>query len=151
MTERTVLHVVRASAIYDLAVTLVFALPPTARWVFDALTALHHQLGLPGSTPDSADPHTVMFANLMGSLVTVWAIYRIVRPSWQAGVADTAGRVLFSLGMATALLSGGSPLVWGMLVLEIGWGIVQGIAVSGPLRASRHRTLHAGARPTLNA
>jgi hypothetical protein len=70
-----------------------------------------------------------MFANLMGSLVVVWSVFRLARPSRAAGAADTAARILFSLGMAAALIQGGSPLVLGMLILEVLWALVQGVVV----------------------
>lgn len=145
MSEKQALNVVRASAFYDLIVTFAFALPFTAQWLFDGLTALHNTMGLTGSTPNSSDAHTVMFANLMGGLVTVWAIYRILRPSLAAGVADIGGRVFFSIGMIGALLAGASPLVMIMLVLEIVWAGLQGVALGSAMRS---RTLPAADQHT---
>lgn len=123
-------RVVRASAVYDLVVTVAFALPWTAAAVFGGLGALHHRLGLDGVTPSPDDVYQVLFAGLMGSVVTVWAVYRILRPSLAAGAADTLARGLFSLGMLVALTNGASPLVTTLLVPEVGWGVVQGIAVA---------------------
>ncbi len=134
MTHDRARTIVRASAIYDLLVTVPFALPVTATWLFTALHTLHENLGLTGATPDAGAVFTLMFANLMGSVVSVWALFRIARPTLAAGVADTGARVLFSLGMITALAGGASPLVVVMLVLEVAWGVVQGVAV---LRARR--------------
>lgn len=136
MTRTRALHVVRLSALYDLIVTVGFAFPFTAPWVFRSLAHWHGALGLSGTVPDAGDPFTVMFANLMGGLVTVWALFRLLRPSLAAGAADVGGRVFFSLGMAAALLAGASPLVWVMLVLEFVWAVVQAVAV---FRASRVR------------
>jgi hypothetical protein len=134
MTTSRALKIIRASAIYDLVVTVAFALPITAKWVFEGLAVLHSELTLTGSTPDPANAYTVMFANLMGGLVTVWALYRILRPSLAAGVADVGGRVFFSIGMAGALVAGASPIVLVMLVLEVLWAIVQSAAVVGAVR-----------------
>lgn len=122
--------VVRASAVYDLVVTVAFALPWSAAAVLSGLGTLHHRLGLAGATPSPDDVYQVLFASLMGSLVTVWAVYRIARPSLAAGAADTVGRGLFSLGMVVALAHGASPLVLALLVPEVGWGVVQGVAVT---------------------
>ncbi|WP_068494894.1 hypothetical protein [Pseudoclavibacter helvolus] len=44
-------------------------------------------------------------------------------------------RALFSLGMITALAAGATPLVGAMLLLELAWGLVQGIAVITARRA----------------
>ncbi|WP_243075965.1 hypothetical protein [Microbacterium sp. SS28] len=137
MTHAQLIRIVRASAVYDLVVTSLFALPFTARWLFDALAALHDQLGLPGTTPDSGDVYAVMFANLMGGLVVVWSILRLVRPSFAAGTADIGARVFFSIGMLSALAAGASPLVAVMLVLELAWALVQGAAVA--VRARQRR------------
>jgi hypothetical protein len=129
MTSSTVRRTVRISALDDLIVTVGFALPFTAPALFEGLGAVQEVLGLPGSVPDAGDAFTVMFANLMGSLVVVWSIFRLARPSRAAGAADTAGRILFSLGMTAALSHGASPLVLGMLALEVLWALVQGAVV----------------------
>ncbi|MEP7765762.1 hypothetical protein [Sanguibacter sp. 25GB23B1] len=129
MTLPNALRIVRISAGYDLVVTAGFAFSFTAVSIFDVLGALHAELGLTGTLPDPTDPMTVMFANLMGSVVTVWAAFRIVRPSLAAGAADVGARALFSLGMVTALVHGASPIVLVMLVLEVAWGVVQAVAI----------------------
>lgn len=135
-TQDRARSVVRVSAIYDLVVTIGFAFAPTAELIFSGLGALQASLGLSGELPDAGSPSTMMFANLMGSVVTVWALFRIFRPTLAAGAADTVARALFSLGMVTALASGASPLVGAMLLLELAWGLVQGIAL---IRARRAR------------
>ena len=136
MPPRTALRVIRLSAIYDLVVTVGFAFPVTAAALFTGLGQLHRNLGLAGSSPDAAEPFTLMFANLMGSVVTVWALYRIFRPSLAAGIADVGARVLFSLGMIAALLAGASPLVLVMLALELAWAAAQGIAILAAVRGT---------------
>ena len=79
--------------------------------------------------PSADAVYTVLFANLMGSLVVVWSLYRLVRPSRAAGAADVAARTLFSLAMVAALASGASPLLLALLVPEAAWGVVQLIAL----------------------
>lgn len=137
MTLQNALRVVRLSALYDLVITVGFAFAVTATVIFDGLGALHVNLGLSGSTPNPGDVYTVMFANLMGSVVTIWAIFRIFRPSVAAGAADVGARVLFSLAMYGALLEGASPLLLVMLIFEIAWALAQGGAL---LAARRDRT-----------
>ena len=94
------LRTIRRSALYDLIVTLPFATPWTARWLFAGLGALHEALGLPGPRPVLVDAIPVLFANLMGSLVVVWSITRLHAPTLSHGVADTAARGAFALWMA---------------------------------------------------
>lgn len=128
------LRTIRRSALYDLIVTAPFATPWTARWVLDALGALHDTLGLPGQRPALADPFAVLFANLMGSLVVLWSIVRLRAPTLDHGRSDTIARVLFSLWMAWALIAGASPLIGGFLAAELAWAAVQLRAV----RAARY-------------
>ncbi|WP_432513621.1 hypothetical protein [Kineococcus sp. SYSU DK001] len=130
----SVRRVVRASAGYDLLVTAGFALPVTAPAVLAVAGRAHESLGLAGAVPHP-DPFTVMFANLMGGLVVVWAVFRLLRPGAAAGAADVAARAFFALGMAAALTRGASPLVGGVLVLEVAWAVVQAAVLVGSRRA----------------
>jgi hypothetical protein len=130
MTEKLVRRVVFASALYDLIVTWPFATPWTARWAMGPLADLHSSLGLAGVPSALGDPMTLLFANLMGSIVVVWSIVRLLTPTVRLGVADTAGRALFSAWMAFAIAHGASPLLAGFLALELAWGLVQGGAIA---------------------
>lgn len=129
MTDSTIRRVVFFSALYDLLVTWPFATPWTASWLSTQLAALHSQLALPGAVPSLDTPTALLFANLMGSIVTVWSVLRLLRPTAELGAADTAGRVLFSTWMVFALLHGASPVLVPLLVLEVAWGLVQGAVV----------------------
>ena len=149
MTLPNTLRVIRLSAIYDLVVTVGFAFAITATMLFDSLGALHDDLGLTGATPDPGDPFAIMFANLMGSVVTAWAVFRILRPSLLAGAVDIGARVLFSIGMAVALIEGVSPLVTVILALEIVWAVAQTVAIVAARRAgASNRILIADAPAT---
>ena len=70
------LRLVRASAWYDLVSTIGFATPWTFAMVFSGLNALSAALGMSATLPHFAPEHMLM-ANLLGSLVTVWAILRL--------------------------------------------------------------------------
>ncbi|MBF4460850.1 hypothetical protein [Pseudoclavibacter sp. VKM Ac-2867] len=139
---------IRLSAIYDLIVTIGFAFLPTASLIFVGLQALHAELGLSGELPDASSPSTMMFVNLMGSVVTAWALFRIFRPSLAAGAADTLARALFSLGMITALAQGASPLIVVMLALEIAWGVAQAAVL---VRARPRPAPAAAAQPVVSS
>ena len=147
MTKDTVRRVVRASAFYDLIVTAAFATPWTAAVALGTINDLHHGLGLDGALPLVDDPFTMLFANLLGSIVVVWSVIRLLRPTPLLGAGDTVGRLLFSTWFAWALIEGASPVLVGFLVLELGWGLVQGYAVWRPVteqwRQQRRRTLAA--------
>jgi hypothetical protein len=117
------LRLVRASAVYDLAVTAGFATPWTFALVHAALDGLSGALGL-GAFP-ALDPMQVLYANLMGSVVVVWSLLRVVRPVRAHGLFDGAARVLFSAWMTHALAHGGPDLLWPFLIAEAAWGALQ--------------------------
>jgi len=133
MTTETVRRVVRASALYDLIVTAGFATPWTAAAALGVVADLHRGLGFDGALPVIEDPFTMLFANLLGSIVVVWSVIRLLRPTPLLGAGDTVGRLLFSAWFGWALLQGASPVLVGFLVLEVGWGLVQGWAVWKPV------------------
>ena len=133
MTTDSVRRVVRASALYDLIVAAGFATPWTATLALGTVADLHNGLGLDGSLPVIEDPFTMLFANLLGSIVVVWSVIRLLRPTPLLGAGDTVGRLLFSAWFGWALIQGASPVLVGFLVLEVGWGLVQGWAVWKPV------------------
>lgn len=129
MNPRFVSRVVFFSALYDLLVTLPFATPWTAQLMSRLLASVHTGLGLRGAAPSLEDPTALLFATLMGSIVTVWSVLRLLTPTPQLGAADTAGRVLFSMWMAFALAHGASLVLLPLLVAEVAWGLGQGAVV----------------------
>ncbi|MFF7062322.1 hypothetical protein [Pseudomonas sp. NPDC008258] len=120
---------VRASGIYDLVVTIGFATPWSFALLHGWLSGLNGTLGLAGGIP-VFEPMHMMMANLMGSIVCVWAWLRIRHPEQLFGRYDAAGRVLFSTWQVYALLNGASALIWGVLVMEVLWAIAQSAPVS---------------------
>ncbi|MDX3233376.1 hypothetical protein [Streptomyces sp. ME19-01-6] len=117
------LRVVRASAWYDLVVTAGFATPWTYALLHDALSSLGDALGL-GVFP-ALDPIQTLFANLMGSVVVVWALLRIVKPLPSHGLFDGVARTLFSMWLAYALADGATRILWLFLVVEVAFGVAQ--------------------------
>ncbi|MFF6998297.1 hypothetical protein ACFY93_25505 [Streptomyces sp. NPDC008313] len=117
------LRVVRASAWYDLVVTAGFATPWTYALLHDALSALGDATGL-GALP-AQDPMQTLYANLMGSVVVVWALLRIVRPLPLHGLLDGAARALFTAWQGYALAQGATRLLWLFLTVEAAFGLAQ--------------------------
>jgi hypothetical protein len=115
-------RLVQASAWYDLVVTIGFATPWTFAWVHAALAAAAH--GLPGAFP-AFEPAHVLLANLLGSIVTVWAVLRIRDPQPQFGRYDAAARFLFAAWQLVAVAHGASVIVLGFTVVEVAFGIAQ--------------------------
>jgi hypothetical protein len=119
-------RIIRLSALYDLVVTAPFATPWSAALVEANLAHLHHSLHLTGAPP-ALDGLAMLFANLLGSIVVVWSLVRLRSPTLEHGLADTAGRVLFSASMALALARGGSTVIASFLALELLWALAQGV------------------------
>jgi hypothetical protein len=117
------LRLVRASAWYDLAVTAGFATPWTYTLVHDALSSWGNALGM-GALPE-LDPWQALYANLMGSVVVVWATLRILGPRPEHGLFDGIARTLFAAWQAYALAHGVSRILWPFLGVEVVFGILQ--------------------------
>jgi hypothetical protein len=122
-------RVLRAGALYDLAVTLPFATPWSAAWVLGALQSVHAALSLPGSLPGSYEPAHMLFVNMLGSIVSIWALARLRNPSRENGALDTLGRAGFSFAMIYALGAGASGTVAAFLALELSFFVGQAWAV----------------------
>lgn len=132
-TSPSVRRTVRAGAAYDVIVTAGFATPWTAQLTLDTLSSLQSWLGVGGTPPSTDDAMTLLFASLMGSLVMVWSVLRLVRPTAELGLADTVARLLFASWMAVALANGATGLLVAFLLAELGWAAAQGRVVL-PLR-----------------
>jgi hypothetical protein len=124
-------RIVRASAWYDLMVTIGFATP----WTF---AALHSMLavaaqGLPGTFPPFEPAHMLM-ANLLGSIVVVWSIVRIRDPQLQYGRYDAIARFLFAAWQIYAVVHGASAMILGFTVFEVLFGVIQSLPIAGEKR-----------------
>jgi len=124
------LKLVRASGVYDLLMTAAFATPWTFMLLHGQLGQLHQALGLSGELP-AFGPVQMMMANLMGSIVCVWAWLRIRHPQQRFGRYDASGRVLFACWQGYALGQGATGLIWAVLVLEVLWAVGQWMPVRG--------------------
>ncbi|KOY04345.1 hypothetical protein [Pseudomonas nunensis] len=128
-------RVVRGSAWYDLIVTAAFATPWSFAALHGLLSGLSQALNLPGELPAFKPMHMLM-ANLLGSIVCVWAVLRIRDPLQVFGRYDAVGRFLFATWQLYALLHGASSLLVIFLFFEVVWGVVQVLPVLTPSRAS---------------
>lgn len=123
MIHRSYLRVVRISAWYDLLITAGFATPWTFALLHDTMSSIGDALGL-GVMP-ALNPMMTLYANLMGSVIVVWAVLRIVKLQPVLGLYDGAARALFSLWLAYALMQGAPRLLWAFLVIEVAFGVAQ--------------------------
>jgi hypothetical protein len=122
MTLECYRRIVAAGGWYDLAVTLPFATPFGAAWTFGALRRLHDAAHLGGVAPPPFLPGHLLFVAFFGTVVVLWSLVRIVFRRPADGAADTIGS-----WMVWALANGVSHVVAVTLVLEVGWGVAQGV------------------------
>ncbi len=117
---------VDAQALYvqNLVVTAGFMTPWTAPLVLEAFAALSRALALDRPVP-TLDTTSLLFANLMGSLVVVWSLWRLMRPSRSVGRYDALARVLFAAWQVFAVAHGASFLLLGFTCAEVVFAVVQ--------------------------
>jgi hypothetical protein len=84
--------VIRAWAGFDLLVTGLLALPPTARAFVEALYALEAALFGGAAAAPELPAVAWLFVNLAGALGVLWAGVRLARPEPWLGRADALAR-----------------------------------------------------------
>ncbi|MFO0643917.1 MAG: hypothetical protein U0183_32125 [Polyangiaceae bacterium] len=124
--------VLRAGALYDLVVTLPFATPITAALVLSGFRMAHDALGLGGSSLPSFGPTHLLFVSFFGTVVSFWSYLRLRSHARRLHALDTVGRFVFSAWQLWALAKGASPLLVPFLVVELGFGVTQALAVRKP-------------------
>lgn len=129
MTEKNYFKIIKASAWYDLIVTAAFATPWTFMFIYQGIQLLDSSLGLPGVTPDLTVME-ILFANLLGTIVTVWAVLRLRHPLLIYGKYDAFGRVFFSIWQLYAVFSGASVILLLFTFFEVLFGILQFLPIS---------------------
>jgi len=128
-------RLVRGSAWYDLIVTAAFVTPWSFAVLHGRLTGVSQAFDLPGALP-AFEPMHMLMANLLGSIVCVWAVLRIRDPQQVFGRYDAVGRFLFAAWQLYALLHGASSLLVVFLAFELAWGVAQVLPVRASSRAS---------------
>ncbi len=124
MQMKNYLRIVRTSAWYDLIVTIGFATPWSFAMVHQGLLQVSSGLGTAGEFPSFAPAHVLM-ANLLGSIVTMWAILRLRDTRPEYGRYDAGSRFLFSAWQLYALVHGASQIILAFTIFEVAFGIAQ--------------------------
>ncbi|WP_028623491.1 hypothetical protein [Pseudomonas sp. Ant30-3] len=124
-------RLVRGSAWYDLIVTAAFVTPWSFAALHGLLTSVSQTFDLSGALPPFEPMHLLM-ANLLGSVVCVWAVLRIRNPLEIYGRYDAVARFLFAAWQLYALLQGASSLLVIFLFFELAWGVAQVLPVRTP-------------------
>jgi len=127
-------RLVKGSAWYDLIVMVAFVTPWSFAAFHGVLLSVSQAFNLPGELPPFEPMHLLM-ANLLGSIVCVWAVLRIRDPQQVFGRYDAVGRFLFSAWQLYALVHGASSLLVIFLFFELAWGVAQVLPVRTLSRA----------------
>ncbi|WP_434695025.1 hypothetical protein J3P89_17060 [Pseudomonas sp. Z1-14] len=125
------LQIVRVSALYDLVVTAGFMTPLSAGLVFKGFATLSSVLVLDRPVP-TLDVTAMLFANLLGSVVVVWSLWRLLQPSRSVGLYDAVARMLFAVWQLFAVAHGASFLILGFTCFEVGFAIAQILPLNHP-------------------
>jgi hypothetical protein len=131
------LQIVRASAVYDLVVTAGFMTPWTASLVFRGFATLSGALALDRAVP-TLDVTSMLFANMLGSVVVIWSIWRLRRPSRSIGLYDALARILFATWQLFAVAHGASFLILGFTCFEVAFAIAQILPMNNPRKVKRY-------------
>ena len=125
---------VKTSAIYDLVTCLPLALPGVAGIYLMVLDTINGAAGLGGQVGELS-PLAMMFINFLGSLISIWAVLRLINPSWANGLTDVVVRTFFLIAMLNAILNGVPGLVSILWVCELALLVVQAYLVHRVWRA----------------
>lgn len=112
--------VLRRVALFDLLVTLPFALPIVAQRVVYALFDLDEWLGL-GTVMPRLDSLHLLFINLMGILAVLWNLARVRSRGTELAQMDVWGRCAVALWIVGyVLFSRVTPVLLLFVVTELG-------------------------------
>lgn len=124
MKEKTSGKIFRFIGIWDLLLTLPFALPAINGFMIEILKTLNGYLS-PHIAFSEFSPLHLFFVQLFGILAALWAIVRIHNPDSYLATYDTIGRAIVGICMVSFTLSGGSRVPLLFSISEFGFGIVQ--------------------------
>lgn len=120
MARAATVATLRRVALFDLVLTLPFALPIVAQRLVYALFDLDERLGL-GTTLPRLDSVHLLFINLMGVLAVLWNLARFRSRGTELGQMDVVGRcVVAAWILGYVLFSRVTPVLLVFVVTELG-------------------------------
>jgi hypothetical protein len=118
-------------ALFDVALTLPFAIPVVAERVVLWLLDVDHLLGFATPAPQ-LEPLALLFMNLMGVIAVVWNWARVRAKTTDLAVMDVPARcVVAALIVFYVAVMRVTPLLLLFVVTELGGAIVQHRALRG--------------------
>jgi len=127
LTQAQFHRLYRISAWYDLLITWPYTTPLTLAMMWQMIGGLHATAGL-APLPELG-PYAILFGNFFGTIVVLWSVLRLKLNNSELARWDAVGRWMFSAWMINALLNGASPLLWGFLVIELCFAVLQTLPV----------------------
>ena len=141
---------VKTSAIYDLVTCLPLAIPGVSTVYLLVLDTLNGAIGLGGHVGELS-PLAMMFINFLGSLISIWAVLRLINPSWANGLTDVVVRVFFSIAMLNAILNGVPGLIGVLWVCELGLLLAQAYFVHRVWQSEHAVAVRSASMPSFEA
>jgi hypothetical protein len=118
-------------AMFDVALTLPFAIPVVAERVVLLLLDVDHVLGFATPAPQ-LDPLALLFMNLMGVLAVLWNWARVRAKTIDLATMDVPARcVVAALILYYVAAMRVTPMLLLFVVTEIGGAVVQRRALRG--------------------
>lgn len=129
------IHIIRAGATYDFIASVGFA-PPFAAATLATLRHMHTALRMGGSIP-AFTVQQLLFTNLMGIVIILWALLRLIKPLPYYGFVDALARVVYATTMLYYIVVlHVSTVLAGFACLEILWATLQTMGYLGYRRAT---------------
>jgi hypothetical protein len=120
-------RIYRISAWYDLIVTWPYATPVTLAGLWSLVQNIHSWAALP-AIPELT-VLGMMLGNFCGTVVLIWSVLRLRLNDPTLARYDAVGRWAFSAWMGVALWNGATPILWGFLVVELCFAVLQSLPV----------------------
>lgn len=125
-------RIIRLWAGFDLAVTGLLVLPPVAYGFLSILIEINAFFGGRATLADFPDLG-LLFVCIAGALGVVWALARLLRPTWTLGAIDAVARLWVGALIAYFVVLEGVPVVFLLFVIsEWAGGLHQGLALARP-------------------
>lgn len=120
--------VCRIVGVWDLLLTLPFALPLVNVQVIKLLSIVHSHVSPTIAFPIFYDLH-VFFVQLFGILAVLWAVVRMVKPSAYLSLFDMIGRFAVAAMMLYYSYKGTSNTILIFSASELVFGIIQAVVL----------------------
>lgn len=134
MIDRRTIKIVRAWAALDLLITGLLVLPPVAEWLIELLLQINDWFGGQAMLKDITGLG-MLFVCITGALGMVWAIARLLTPTWRLGAIDATARLWVGGLIVYFIFARGAPGILLLFVItEWAGGVHQGLRL---IRADR--------------